>query len=67
MVVPPFGQGSFIFLQSEVTATAAWLYFRFNRSHRGNGDTFYNDEVVVKIFQPGGANLSKPCRGIMLS
>ena len=26
-----------------------WLYYRFNLSHRGYGDTFYFDEVFIKI------------------
>jgi len=32
-----------------VIAYAVWLYYRFNLSHRGYGDTFFIDEVFVKI------------------
>ena len=47
MAVPPFGQGSFIFLQSEVTATSAWLYFRFNLSHRDIEDLLAERGITV--------------------
>jgi putative transposase len=33
----------------DIIAYAVWLYYRFNLSHRGFGDTFYIDEVFVKI------------------
>jgi putative transposase len=33
----------------DIISYAVWLYYRFNLSHRGFGDTFYIDEVFVKI------------------
>jgi putative transposase len=33
----------------DIISYAVWLYHRFNLSHRGYGDTFYIDEVFVKI------------------
>jgi len=47
MAVPPFGQGSFIFLQSEVTATSVWLYFRFNLCHRDIEDLLAERGITV--------------------
>ena len=33
----------------DIISYAVWLYYRFNLSHRGYGDTFSIDEVFVKI------------------